>query len=156
MSAAPTPTWRAPRPAPLPEPQLHRFLRWLEPRLGRSFATYDELWAWSVSDLEGFWGAVWDHFEVESRTPRGLALGVDRLPGAVWFPGTEVNLARQALRHADAAHAAGHPALVFQDEALQAQGRVQTLAWPELRRRVAALAASLDALGVRPGERVAA
>jgi acetoacetyl-CoA synthetase len=156
MGGASVGAWRAPRPAPLPEPQLHRFLRWLEPRLGRSFTTYDELWAWSVSDLEGFWGAIWDYFDVESRTPRGVALAEERLPGAVWFPGTEVNLARQALRHADAAHAAGHPALVFQDEALQAQGRLETLSWPELRQRVGALAASLDALGVRPGDRVAA
>ena len=26
----------------------------------RGFSDYDELWRWSVEDLEGFWGALWD------------------------------------------------------------------------------------------------
>ena len=31
------------------------------PRTGtpRRFESYDELWRWSVEDLEGFWAAVW-------------------------------------------------------------------------------------------------
>jgi hypothetical protein len=33
-----------------------------------------------------------------------------------WFPGLQLNYAQQALRHADAAHAAGHPAMLFQNE----------------------------------------
>ena len=40
------------------------------------------------------------------------------MPGAQWFSGAQVNYAQHLLRHADAAHAAGHPAIVFSDEAL--------------------------------------
>ena len=78
------------------------------------------------------------------------------MPGAVWFPGAQVNYAAARLGHADAAHAAGHPAIVFRDEAMQLAGRTQEIAWPELRRQVAAFAAALDAMGVGPGDRVAA
>ena len=46
------------------------------------------------------------------------------MPGAVWFPGAQVNYAQQVFRHADAAHAAGHPAIVFRDEAMQLAGRI--------------------------------
>ena len=61
------------------------------------------------------------------------------MPGARWFPGAQVNYAQQVFRHADAAHAAGHPAIVFRDEAMQLAGRSQEIAWPELRRQVGAL-----------------
>ena len=33
------------------------------------FADYDALWRWSISDLEGFWTAVWDFFEIKAHTP---------------------------------------------------------------------------------------
>src|SRR5690606_13140879 len=62
------------------------------------------------------------------------------------------NYARQVLRHVDAAHAAGQPALIAEDE----RGRVRVLSWPELRRQAAALALHLQAQGVQPGDRVAA
>ena len=29
---------------------------------GLTFADYEALWRWSVSDLEGFWSAVWQFF----------------------------------------------------------------------------------------------
>ena len=76
------------------------------------------------------------------------------MPGARWFSGATVNYAQQVMRHADAAHAAGHPALLFRDEAMR-RG-LSELAWPELRRQVASLAAQLKRLGVRRGDRVCA
>jgi acetoacetyl-CoA synthetase len=78
------------------------------------------------------------------------------MPGAVWFRGAQVNVARQAMRHADAAHAAGHPAIVFADERLLAAGELLALSWPELRRQAGTLAAQLQALGVQRGDRVVA
>jgi acetoacetyl-CoA synthetase len=38
--------------------QLARFMS------ARGFSDYHELWRWSVEDLEGFWGSLWDWFEV--------------------------------------------------------------------------------------------
>jgi hypothetical protein len=33
---------------------------------GRELATYEELWAWSVDDLEGFWASVWRYFDIQA------------------------------------------------------------------------------------------
>jgi non-ribosomal peptide synthetase component F len=74
------------------------------------------------------------------------------MPTARWFPGAQVNYAREVLRHADAAHAAGMPAIVSDNEL----GEVRELSWPELRRQVAAVALTLKSLGVQRGDRVAA
>src|ERR671917_523455 len=61
----------------------------------RGFSSYDELWRWSVADLEGFWGSLWDLYGLGPRPDRVLAR--DEMPGAVWFPGAELNYAEYLL-----------------------------------------------------------
>ncbi|WP_338416810.1 acetoacetate--CoA ligase [uncultured Sphaerotilus sp.] len=138
------------------EPQITRYLRWLTLHRRHSFDTYDALWQWSVTDLDGFWQSVWDYFEIESPTPPTRALAEERMPGAVWFPGTQLNYARQVFRHADAAHGADIPAILFRNERLQDAGRTLSLSWSELRREVASLAVALRGMGVQRNDRVAA
>jgi acetoacetyl-CoA synthetase len=138
---------------PLPPPRLQSYQQWLQATRGLQFGSYEELWQWSVNDLQGFWQSVWDYFDLQSPTPHHTVLEKAVMPGAVWFPGAQLNYAQQVLRHADAAQAAGHPALVFQNERLPAPVEVS---WPELRRQVAVLATQMQALGVQRGDRVAA
>jgi len=146
----------------LPEPQILRYTRWLAAERGLAFDArtregYEALWRWSIGDLRAFWGSIWDYHAIESPTPFATVLEAPVMPGARWFPGAQVNYARQVLRHADAAHAAAHPAIVFQDEPGVAQGEApRATSWPMLRQRVASLARRLQALGVAPGDRVAA
>ncbi len=136
-----------------PPPRMAIYQRWLAERHGLEFASYNDLWQWSVSDLPAFWQSIWDHFDVQSPTPHHAVLVNSVMPGAQWFPGAQVNYAQQVLRHADAAHAAGHPALVFQNERLAAPVE---MSWPELRRQVSVFAARLRGCGVVPGDRVCA
>ena len=89
---------------------------------------------------------------MQSPTPYTAVLAEERMPGARWFPGAQVNYAHQVLRHADAAHAAGMAAIVSEDE----QGRIRELSWPDLKRQVAALAVTLREHGVQRGDRVVA
>ncbi len=137
-------------------PRITLYQDWLAAQRGLRFDDYQALWRWSVSDLAGFWSSIWDHFAIESPTPYRSVLAEAKMPGAKWFEGAQVNLARQVFRHADAAHAAGLPAIVFADEAMLARGETLEIAWPELRRQVANFAAALHRLGVQPGDRVCA
>ncbi|MDB5779641.1 MAG: acetoacetate--CoA ligase [Polaromonas sp.] len=134
------------------QPQIRLYQDWLRTQRGLAFDSYDALWRWSTTDLDAFWQSIWDYFDLQSPTPHGAALARNVMPGARWFPGAQVNYARQVLRHADAAHAAGLPAVVSSNE----KGQRRELAWPELRRQAASLALHLQAQGVRPGDRVAA
>jgi acetoacetyl-CoA synthetase len=137
--------------------QIERYQRWLAQTLGLQFASYDELWRWSVGDLPAFWSSIWDYFEIASPTPwRAVLAEPASMPGARWFEGAQVNYARQVLRHVDAAHAAGQPAIVFRDELLHGADRSVELSWPDLRRQVAAMALALRGMGVRRGDRVVA
>jgi acetoacetyl-CoA synthetase len=113
----------------------------------RGFSTYDELWRWSVEDLDGFWGALWEWFEVEgSRGER--VLGRREMPGPEWFPGTELSYAHHMFRRARP----GEPAIVFASESRE----LSSWTWAELEDQVARAAAGLRRLGVGRGDRVAA
>ena len=139
--------------APIPYvPQIRLYQNWLKQNRGISFERYEDLWQWSISDIETFWQSIWDYFDLQSPTPHTAVLAKNAMPGAVWFPGAQVNYASQILRHVDAAHAAGFPALIAQNEL----GVRQEISWPELKRRIASMALYLQAQGLQPGDRVAA
>lgn len=135
-----------------PVPQIRLFTDWLRANRDLDFADYDDLRRWSVTDLHGFWGAVWDYSGIESRTPFSAVLGEEAMPGARWFDGAEVNYARHVFRHAAPADAASQPAIVAENE----RGETLTMSWAELRRQTASLALELRARGVGRGDRVAA
>lgn len=73
------------------------FLAWLTEHRGLRMTTHDELWRWSVEDLEGFWSAVWEHFGVITHAPYTQVLAGREMPGAEWFPGALLNYAEHAL-----------------------------------------------------------
>ncbi|HOV18759.1 MAG TPA: acetoacetate--CoA ligase [Ottowia sp.] len=139
-------------PTPSNVPQIRLYQDWLREQRGLRFDSYRALWQWSVTDLDAFWQSIWDYFELHSPTPHTAVLGKNVMPGAQWFPGARVNYAQQVFRHVDAAHAAGLPAIVSDDE----KGHARELSWPELKRQVASLALHLQEHGVQPGDRVAA
>ncbi|MBK6412712.1 acetoacetate--CoA ligase [Sphingopyxis sp.] len=135
-----------------PIPQIRLFTDWLDANRNLQFGDYEELWAWSVAELEAFWQSVWDYFELQSPTPFDSVLGQKTMPGARWFAGAEVNYAQQVFRHVDLAEAAGQPAIVAENE----RGETAELSWPELRRQSASLALELRRHGIGRGDRVAA
>jgi acetoacetyl-CoA synthetase len=112
----------------------------------RGFDDYDALWRWSVQDLEGFWASIWQFFGVEGGYERVLASRA--MPGAVWFPGARVNYAEHLFRGKDPAATA----IVHASELRE----LTELSWGELREQVARIRGGLRALGVGPGDRVAA
>ncbi|TVO63595.1 acetoacetate--CoA ligase [Denitromonas ohlonensis] len=128
--------------------QVTAFTNWLARERGLHFTDYDALWQWSVTEIDAFWRAVWDYFDIRALGEPDCALADARMPGAKWFPGVHLNYVEQVFRHATAAH----PAIVFRNES----GENRELSWAELQRQVAALAATLRGFGVRPGDRVCA
>jgi acetoacetyl-CoA synthetase len=130
--------------------RIGAFLGWLEAERGLAFDSYDLLWEWSVTDLAGFWGAVWDYFEVGPPVPADDVLTDAGMPGARWFAGASLNWAQLVLR---APGLADDATLVL---AYSQTREPVTLTVGELREQVRRVAAGLRRLGVAPGEQVAA
>jgi len=135
-----------------PTPLMRLFREQVEQRTGQTFPDFETLHRWSVSEPAAFWQAVWDFDGISSPEPYRTVLGATTMPGATWFEGARVNYARHVLRHVEPAHAAGHPAIIAEEEL----GPVAEISWPELRRRTASFALALRAAGIEPGDRVAA
>lgn len=133
-------------------PNIRLYQDWLREHRGLDFPDYAALWRWSVESPEAFWQSLWDHDAMRSPTPHTAVRSAHPMPDTKWFVGAQVNYAQRVLRHVDAAHAAGVPAVVSDNE----RGEVRELGWPELRRQVASMALCLRQLGVVRGDRVAA
>ena len=129
--------------------EMARFRRWLSAERGLDFDAYAPLWEWSVSDLPGFWSAIHDHFDLGFAATAEAVIDREAMPGARWFPGARLNFVDQIWRHV--AEDPDRPALVW-----RAETGAGTLTRRELAAKAAALAGNLEAMGVRPGDRVAA
>lgn len=150
LSSERSPLWQ-PDAERIAAAAVTRFQSWAAERYGApADGGYPALHRWSVDELDTFWRAVADWFDVRFSTPYEAVIGDRTMPGAQWFPGATLNYAEHALRAAEDPLRAGAPALVHVDET-----HTQALvSWSELRRQVGSLAAELRALGVRPGDRV--
>ena len=115
-------------------PQIRLYQQWLQSQRVLQFDTYAELHQWSVTDLAAFWQSIWDYFDVQSPTRHQFVVQ-GQMPAAQWFSGAQVNYAAQVFRHADAAHAAGMPAIISHNEASLAQRDAPLVtSWPDLKR----------------------
>jgi acetoacetyl-CoA synthetase len=130
--------------------KITRYMEWLARERSLKFASYQELWRWSVTDLDAFWSSIWDHFGVRSSRPYERVLARDTMPGASWFPGAELSYAEHMLTRRD-----DHPALIARSETRGLESST-TVTYAELARQVAAVRAGLMRLGVTRGDRVVA
>jgi acetoacetyl-CoA synthetase len=129
--------------------QIGRYLTWLSETRGIDHAGYDELWRWSVEDLEGFWGSLWDFFEIRASTPYERVLGSREMPGAEWFVGSRLNYAEHMLGREE------------DTDRVAVLARSQTrdpidLTFGDLREQVARARVGLRRLGIGSGDRVVA
>jgi acetoacetyl-CoA synthetase len=63
------------------------------------FHSYADMWQWSVTHLDTFWSALWDHFHVLGE--KGTVVRRGGLPAADWFPEATLNYAENALARAN-------------------------------------------------------
>jgi acetoacetyl-CoA synthetase len=144
----PPPLW-SPSQSEIERTSVHAFMEWAGARHGRSFGDYQELWNWSVSELEEFWSSVWEFCAVRASEPCRQVLGSREMPGAEWFAGAQLNYAENVL------HRERNPddvAVVHCSE-LRELGEIT---WGQLAAEVASAAGGLRALGVVRGDRVVA
>ena len=57
-----------PRAGAVGSSQVGRFIGWVGENRGVQLSGYNELWQWSVSDLESFWGAAWEFFGIRAHS----------------------------------------------------------------------------------------
>ncbi|MDD7940166.1 acetoacetate--CoA ligase [Actinomycetospora lutea] len=149
-AAEPEILWR-PDETTVRDARITAFAQQVAREHGVTVDTYEQLWAWSTSDLRAFWGSAVDFLGVRFHEQPREVLGTEEMPGAEWFPGSTLNYAEHALWPAEGG-ADADPAIV----AVREDGRRVARTYGELRADVARARAGLVALGVGRGDRVVA
>ena len=126
------------------------FMKWLKDERGHKFADFYELWEWSVNDLEAFWKSIWDYFGLTSSTPFSKVLDKEKMPGASWFKGANVNIVHEIFKNLG--QKTDKTAVSFHSETI-GEG---VLTWNELVSKTNSLVIKLKELGVQKGDRVVA
>ena len=129
---------------------MAQFERFLVSKYGLIFVDYGDMWRWSISELEVFWRAVSEYFDMRFFEPAETVLGKSQMPGADWFPGSTVNFSDQILANAD---------ILFDQTAFiscsETFGR-KDLSWHDLRAQTESVASASRYMGVGKGDRVVA
>jgi acetoacetyl-CoA synthetase len=127
---------------------MNKFMKWLDETRGVSLQSYQDLWKWSTTNIEGFWSAIWHFYQMKAHTPYDEVLIERKMPGAQWFPGATINYAEHIFRQA----VPEKPAIIYETE-IRPLGE---LTWSQLQKDTAAIAEYLKSIGVKRGDRVAA
>jgi acetoacetyl-CoA synthetase len=139
------PLW-SPTPERVRATRVVAFLGEANRRHQLSLAGYRDLHAWSVKHPDLFWDLLWDFGGVIGEKGARLAIDLDAMPGAKFFPDAKLNFAENLLRRTDA-----RDALVFRGE----DKRTERMTFGQLAALVSRLQQALKALGVGVGDRVA-
>ncbi len=141
-----TPIW-SPSSSRVDNTRLTAFTRAVEAQTGLPMDDYARLHRWSVDASEAFWRALWSFTGIIASTPATDAVwDKEQMPGARWFSEARLNFAENLLRGTTG------PAMVFRGE----NRVVREVSHEELRAEVSQWIQALLAVGVKPGDRVAA
>jgi acetoacetyl-CoA synthetase len=127
--------------------QLEAFRHRVEDSSRQELPDYAALHRWSIDHRAEFWQLIWDVCEVRSSKLADNILANDRFLEVRWFAGARLNFAENLLRRRD-----DRVAIVSVLES----GARREVTWLDLHEQTARLARAMRALGVRPGDRVAA
>lgn len=126
---------------------MYKYLQFINDQHNKSFTTYDELYEWSITNIADFWESMWQFLDIKASADYNQVIDdPNKMPGAKWFAGTELNFAENLLRFRD-----DQLAIIFKGEAMQEARRIT---YARLYSEVSYLAHALRAAGVTAGDRV--
>jgi len=140
-----TPIWK-PSANRINNSNMKLFINHVNSKLSYNHQSYDELYEWSINNIEEFWEEIWNYSEINYSTKYNSILTKYDMPGADWFSGSKLNFAENLLRKKN------------NDVALtccRENFKTIFISYSELYLLTAKTAASLKKLGVGKGDRIA-
>jgi acetoacetyl-CoA synthetase len=138
----------APSPTSIVQANVSRYLNWVNKTHKQSFTDYQQLWEWSVADVENFWESIWLYFDILHDGNYQSVTNRMPMPGTRWFEGTRLNYSEHIFRK----KTDKYPAIIFKSES----GPLRKISWRELEEQVASVRKYLKDQGVSEGDRIAA
>ena len=75
------------------------FLQRVNKRYHKNFETYDDLYQWSIRNIEQVWGEIWEHCGIRASEPFKTVVTDNKtmFPRPTWFEGAKLNFAENLL-----------------------------------------------------------
>lgn len=127
---------------------MYHYMNWLYTNKQLSFDRYEDLWHWSVTEIEEFWISLWEYFQIQSQTTPETVLSSRKMPGAKWFPEATINYTEHVFRN----YTDQKPAIIHASEMREKSA----ISWQQLYQDTAAFQQTLKNLGVKKGDRIVA
>jgi len=125
---------------------MYRFMQNVNQTQGINCTDYNELYQWSVENIEAFWTELWRFAGIKaSKEYQRVIDDPTRMVGAQWFTESRLNFAENLLRYRDE-----ETALIFRGEDTVRR----SLTYKELYAATAKVAAALRQAGIVAGDRV--
>ncbi len=125
---------------------MSAFMRYAEQILHKPISNYDELYNWSVADIEEFWKSIWITAGVIHSKKYDSVLSGNKMDDVKWFEGSELNFAENLLKFRD------HNRAIISSREDKPTIRIS---YEELYGYTASCAEGLKELGVKKGDRIA-
>ncbi|NOR23325.1 MAG: acetoacetate--CoA ligase [Desulforhopalus sp.] len=139
------PLWE-PSEQRIKDSNMYRFMQSVNQTHGINCSDYNELYQWSVENIEAFWAEMWRFAAIKaSKEYQRVIDDPTRMPGAHWFTESRLNFAENLLRYRDE-----ETALIFRGEDTVRR----RLTYKELYAATAKVAAALRQAGIVAGDRV--
>jgi acetoacetyl-CoA synthetase len=125
---------------------LTHYMAWLDYRYHIAFADYDDLWNWSVTEIEAFWESIVEYCQIKFVKPADAILPDRTMPAPKWFVGAELNYAENIFQHTTDSQ----PLMLYKTE----DQPLREISWQTVYEQTAKLASVLKTMGVQKGDRV--
>jgi acetoacetyl-CoA synthetase len=126
--------------------QLYKFMTTINEKYNKNFSSYEDLRQWSVENIANFWEEMWHFGKIIATEPYSEVIDdVNKMPGAVWFPGARMNFAENLLRFRD-----DRTAIISRNET----GKPARITYAELHNAVAGISCSLRKAGIQKKDRI--
>ena len=126
---------------------MNQFRLFVNKKYAIELGNYQDLYNWSVNEINHFWEAVWSFGNpVVSKEYQHVVDDDSKMPGAKWFSGARLNFAENLLPRRD-----NHAAILSRGEGKEDR----QISYIELYSEVEKMAAALRDAGVKQSDRVA-
>ncbi|KAH7381944.1 acetoacetyl-CoA synthase-like protein [Cadophora sp. MPI-SDFR-AT-0126] len=132
--------------------RMFEFMRGVNLKYQLSLKTYEDLYRWSVGNIDHFWGEVWDFTGITAEEPYSevISKGARMFPRPDFFAGSRLNFAENLLYPTNITVDENSPAIIEATET----GHT-SITWAQLRERVRQCTIALRSQGVVESDRVA-
>ncbi|MBX7260069.1 MAG: acetoacetate--CoA ligase [Chitinophagales bacterium] len=128
---------------------LYKFQKYIENKYQLSFHNYQEIWEWSVQNLEAFWEAVALFFDLKfHQTYSSVLKNTDKMYETKWFDGATISYTEHVFRNKNNEN----PAIIYKQEN---QASI-AVSWQELEQKVSAVQQFLKSKNIQKGDRIVA